>query len=106
MSAAAADDLPGAADAFTESVAGYGPVVAQRPDNVVGLQGLVSARGQLAEVERQRGHRAAALAHFTAGRRDLDRLQTLAPDGTDFAAQKKVFDDGIAALGGKSGTGT
>ncbi|KAB2965700.1 MAG: serine/threonine protein kinase [Thermoanaerobaculia bacterium] len=99
MTATESADLDAAADAFTESVRVFEPLTVLRPDNVVDLQALVSSRGQLADVERQRGRRAEAHAQFTAARRDLDRLIALAPEGTDFDLQKQIFAEGLAATG-------
>jgi tetratricopeptide (TPR) repeat protein len=100
MAAVEGDDLDAAAAAFAESVRWLEPLTGRGSDNVFHLQALVSSRGQLADVERQRGHRGAAHALFEAARRDLDRLIALAPEGTDFELQKQVFAEGLAATAG------
>jgi len=97
MAALEGDDLDAAAVAFAESVRLLEPLTGRSSGNVFHLQALVSSRGQLADVERQRGQRAEAHALFAAGQRDLDRLIALAPEGTDFELQKQVFAEGLAA---------
>jgi tetratricopeptide (TPR) repeat protein len=101
MAAVEGDDLDAAAVAFAESVRLLEPLTGRGSDNVFHLQALVSTRGQWADVERKRGRRAEAHALFAAGRRDLDRLIALAPEGTDFELQKQVFAEGLAATAGQ-----
>lgn len=99
-----AGDLDAAAPAFEASVASLAPLTGAGARNVEHLQALVSARGQLGEVERMRGRRAVAHALFTQAARDLERLVALAPEGTDFEAQRRVFADSLAATAATAGS--